>query len=554
MIRIITTLIIILAFMSNVYATDYHVHLLGNDNNTGLSAESAWQTLTRASQQKYQPGDNLLLAKGQHFSGELSLNKQHGQLQKPIRVSSYSELGRNEQPAYIDAGNEHAALSLINSSYIEVTDLALSASTSIVAQSNKISKNKVAIDNVVPAMRLGVLVTTTLPGEYPGIVLKRLQIKDVFYHQAGFQRGRKEVNTANGKQSYGWGIRVINNLKQAMITDLEISDNIISNVSHTGIKFTSRFQNIQDIRVTNNRVTATGGPGIQLSGVNNGYFGYNRVNHSGSNNDSRKWGRGSGLWTWGSDNILIEHNEFKNANGPGDSAGVHIDFNCSNVVVQYNFSANNAGGFCEILGNNFNNAYRYNISVNDGKRVKGIDGAFQEGKIFWLSGYRGKKHQRSGPFNSYFYNNTIYVDEKIVSKIAIDSKVNGILIANNIFHLVGKSKEVLGDQYRADTGNYKKIENVVFTNNLFLKHDNWPNNIAIQDSNPFFGSAKFIKEGGLNKEDYNPTNLLLIKDKGIVIEKLPGDEIGLTLGLKLERDILNHPIRNNPDLGAIEVQ
>ena len=24
-----------------------------------------------------------------------------------------------------------------------------------------------------------------------------------------------------------------------------------------------------------------------------------------------------------------------------------------NVVVQYNFSANNAGGFCEILGNNF---------------------------------------------------------------------------------------------------------------------------------------------------------------------------------------------------------
>ena len=132
---------------------------------------------------------------------------------------------------------------------------------------------------------------------------------------------------------------------------------------------------------------------MQMSGVKSGLVKGNYINGSGSNNDSRKWGRGSGLWTWGTTNEVIENNSFLNANGPGDSAGCHIDFNCSDVVVQYNLSVNNAGGFCEILGNNYNCAYRYNISVNDGYRVKGQNGAFQEGKIYWLSGYVGNKQQ-----------------------------------------------------------------------------------------------------------------------------------------------------------------
>ena len=122
-----------------------------------------------------------------------------------------------------------------------------------------------------------------------------------------------------------------------------------------------------------------------------------------------------------------------NANGPADSAGVHIDFNCSDVIIQYNYSANNAGGFCEILGNNYNCAYRYNISVNDGHRMKGQNGAFQQGKTLWLSGFVGKGNERNGPFNSYIYNNTIIASEKIISKYAIDRASSGVLIKNNIF-------------------------------------------------------------------------------------------------------------------------
>ena len=290
-------------------------------------------------------------------------------------------------------------------------------------------------------MRCGVLVKTSKEGNYEHIYLKNLDIKDIFYENKNFTRSLKETKSANGTQNYGWGIRFINNTKNTLLSDVKIESCTVTNVSHTGIKLTSRIKKygIIDFIISDTKVTETGGPGIQMSGVKNGHIFNNIVDKSGSTDDSRKWGRGSGLWTWGSSNILIEKNRFTNANGPGDSAGAHIDFNCKNIVLQYNFSANNAGGFCEILGNNYNCAYRYNISVNDGFRVKGENNAFQEGKIFWLSGYIGKG-KRKGPFNSYFYNNTIYVKESIQVKMALAKEAKGILIANNIFHIEGNSK------------------------------------------------------------------------------------------------------------------
>jgi hypothetical protein len=306
------------------------------------------------------------------------------------------------------------------------------------------------------------------------------------------------------------------------------------------------------VDITNNTIKSTGGPGIQMSEVKDVYVSNNYVSLSVSPDVSRKWGRGSGLWTWGSSNILIEKNNFLYANGPGDSAGAHIDYNCDNVVLQYNISAYNAGGFCEILGNNYNCSYRYNISINDGHRVKGIDGAFQEGKILWLSGYQGEKKPRKGPVNSYFYNNTIYSDSTIVAKIAIDNTSSGILIANNIFYLEGKSKAVLGDQYKPETKNGKHVEHVFFENNLFLNTENWPKEIGIEDMSPVFGNPEFFNEGGINVKDYIPKNINLIKNKGIKISLLPNDSLGLIQSLNPKKDILGNTINERPSLGALE--
>ena len=91
---------------------------------------------------------------------------------------------------------------------------------------------------------------------------------------------------------------------------------------------------------------------------------------------------------------------------------------------------------------------RYNVSINDGyNRAKGEGNNFQERwKSFWLSGFVGNGNKRHGPYNSYIYNNTVFVNKDIVSKIAVDKNSKGVLVANNIFYFEGETAMVLGDQ------------------------------------------------------------------------------------------------------------
>lgn len=523
-------------------AIEYFFHpRLGNDQALGTSRSQAFKTLAKISSLELKDGDKLLLAAGETFYETLDLTGKSGSNQNPILVDSYSvDHSLELTKSHINAKGLANGILLNNSSYIQVRNLRVSAAG--FEQASQAS-----------TMRVGVLITVGDGGFSRGIMLKNLEIENIFFENTGFQRGSDEVRSANGTQKYGWGIRLISQAESAMIEEVTIVNCTLSNLSHTCIKLTGGLnQNIRNVSILGNKVTKTGGPGIQMSGVKFVYVSGNEVTYSGSNDDSRKWGRGSGLWTWGSSHVLIENNKFMYANGPGDSAGAHIDFNCDNIVLQYNFSAHNAGGFCEILGNNYNCAYRYNISVNDGFREKGKDGAFQEGKVFWLSGYQGSNRTRKGPVNSYFYNNTIYVDERNVSKIAIDNRSRGVLVVNNIFHLMGGTALVEGDQYTPDDQGKRQVTHVFFENNLFLRGGLWPETAAIAEDKSLVGNPLFQNPGGLNSEDYIPLNRELVK-QGISIPFLPEDNFGLIKGLKLNKDILGNEILGNPSIGAIQV-
>lgn len=518
----------------------YYIDALdGSDDNHGLSASKAWKSLEKLYGKVLSPGDRVLLSTSQTHKGMLWLSSIKGSEKNPIQIASY---GSGERKAIINPGDEHYGIFLENCSFIEISDISIHTT----------QPAKPIKDNI-QAMRCGILVNASDKGIYEHFFLKNLSIKDIFFESEIYERPDGEVRTANGTENYGWGIRFISSVEGGILKNIRIDSVEVENVGHTGIKLTTREHDILDFEIAHCKVLKTGGPGIQMSGVKNGHIHHNEVDQSGSLDDLRKWGRGSGLWTWGSDSILIEYNRFTNANGPGDSAGAHIDYNCSNVVLQYNFSANNAGGFCEILGNNYNCAYRYNISVNDGHRIKGVNGAFQEGKIFWLSGYTGDKKERKGPFNSYFYNNTIVVKEGLEVKMAIDRVSNGILIANNIFHIEPKSMLVKGDQYNPETSGDWMVSDYLFNNNLFLYKDSWPQKMKLQDQNPSYGNADFQNLGGLRPTDYIPKNLELVKNRGIEVAKIPNDKIGLIYGLKVETDFLGNKIKSLPDLGAIEM-
>ncbi|MBT3278986.1 MAG: right-handed parallel beta-helix repeat-containing protein [Phycisphaerales bacterium] len=543
-------LLIVSLLAAPLLATDYYVNpRTGKDTNAGTSATSAFKTLARVSTLKLAPGDQILLAGRQTHTGTLKLTAAAGTKIKPITIRSYvlkmAQPAKIKPRATIDGKGQTAAVHLINCSDVTVQDLTLTADGGGFP------------DKANTRLRAGVLVEAKTKGKYHDIHLNNLSIHDVYYNDKGFER-EKRGDSKKENATFGYGIRVLVSSTVATLSNVSVTNCRVENVGHTGIKFScgggKRPMGLTDFAVTGNTLRKTGGPGMQVSGGKNGVFRNNDSDQSGNYSDKRKWGRGSGLWTWGSEDILIEYNRLTNAEGTGDSAGCHIDFNCKNVIVQYNFSANNAGGFCEILGNNHNCTYRYNVSVNDGWRVKGKDGAFMDGKVFWLSGYCGRGQKRNGPYNSYFYNNTIYVKKGLVAKIAADHQAAGVLIMNNIFHFVGTSKGVKGDQHRPEQASVNKPSNVLFKNNLYLRASNWPSEVRIQDTKKLLGAAKFAKPGGMAIKDYIPRNRALVKDKGLAIPMLPGDKVGLVGGLKVKTDILGTPITGQPDLGAIEVK
>ncbi|WP_044207883.1 right-handed parallel beta-helix repeat-containing protein [Flammeovirga sp. OC4] len=538
------TIGVFLTLTSSVSATNYYIDGKGgNDDNNGLSKQQAFKTLQRINEVQLKAGDKVRLANGSIYRGSLILKNILGSKKRWVTISNYTSKNHpsNVLP-HIDAKGFDNAIFIENSKFISISNLELSAN------GGQFSPKKNKKDN----MRCGVLFLATDEGTYTDIELHHLKVSEVYLMEEGYVRGKKEVFTPNGTQGYGWGIRFLSKNKEGQIQNITIRDCEVSNVTHTGIKVNGKGRNIKDVSILNNRIFKTGGPGMQFGGMMDGHIAHNSVDHSGNNEDSRKWGRGSGLWTWGCDRVLIEHNEFRNANGPADSAGCHIDFNCSNVIVQFNLSVNNAGGFCEILGNNYNCAYRYNVSVNDGHRVKKKGVASQEGKVFWLSGFNGKGKERKGPYNSYFYNNTIYVKGDQQVKVAVDRASKGVLIANNIFYIEGTSKQVLGDQYKPEKQGESLLEHIIFENNLFLKEGNWPKEASIQDENPTFGDPKFINKNGTELVDYIPQNKLLIQGKGIDISLLPQDIKGLYIGMEVKKDILGNKLNGKPDFGAIQ--
>jgi len=262
-------------------------------------------------------------------------------------------------------------------------------------------------------------------------------------------------------------------------------------------------------------------------------------------------GRGSGIWPWTCDSMLIEHNRFMYAYGKMDSHGAHIDFNCNDVIIQYNLSLENGGGFVEILGNDRNCSYRYNISINDGWRVKGVDGAQQDGEILFISNFTGRNNEKKGPYNNYIYNNTIYVKSDIDAHFFLANTTEGLLVANNIFYILGKTETSVRNGANVPGA---KPQNVFFINNLYKYLGTLPGDFPAQDSLPLYGDSGFANPGGLNPQDYIPSNTELVKDKGIPVTKLPGDSIGLKVGLTVKKDFFGTVITGNPDLGAVEIK
>ncbi len=500
----------------------------GDDNNDGLSKRKAWKTLEAASKVTFGPGDKLLLANGSEFKGKLELTGGGGDAEYPVIVSGYNANSANTNMPVIDAEGYVAAIYLNNISNVRVSDLELTADGGEPATED------------ARLMRFGVWIVFDQAGNYENISLNNLYIHHIFASE-----NRRDREAPDGSSNQGYGI-ICDNRGEAKINNLRIENCRIEMTGRDGLRIRGRNPELMDgITVVNNILKNIGGPGMVFLHSSNILVSGNVTDHTGYAGDPRQHGRGSGIWTGTAKHVLIEKNITKHARGIMDSYGIHLDISSDHVVVQYNLSIDNFGGFVQILGNVHNCAYRYNISINDGARIKGVDGAIPHGRVLTIDDYMGKR-PGVGPFNSYIYNNTIYVKEDIISGFQLDDTADGVLVANNIFYLLGGAR-TLPPSHTTFTA-----KNVVFSNNLFSSANMLPENF-LKDSNPFYGNPEYANPGGLEPEDYIPGNVELLKDKGMKIEKLPGDSIGLKIGLEVETDFFGKPVVGLPDLGAIEI-
>ena len=439
--------------------------ITGNDSNSGISPQEAWASLAPANAMTFLPGDRIFFKAGTRYTGQFK-PQGNGTASDPISVDTY---GSGDKPV-IDGAGYVAAVFLENIEYWELNNLELTNDKGTV------------VDPDAQDQRFGVYMRALESGTRHHIYLRDLYIHDIFATGAEHGQGIGIVSD---------GDTVRTNYEDILIENCHIQTTSThgiwlqhTNWYHPGAMFAYN----QDIVIRNNLLEDVGGPGIQPNHCKNVLIEYNEVESGQIGPDQR--GRGSGFWNWHCEDITVQYNTFKHARGEGDSCGAHVDIGNINTTIQYNLSYDNAGGFMEILGDSYNTIYRYNISINDGWRVKGVDGADQYGHMLWLGGWTGSGNPRRGPFNSHIYNNTIYLAEGLTTRVLLDDTAEDAYFRNNIFYIEG---DVVDEN--PDT----TATNMIFDYNLSTQV--LPATLPA-DSNSIIADPLLANPGGLTVEDY----------------------------------------------------
>lgn len=339
-------LALVLAAGQLMAATYFVDSTKGSDSNTGTSAGTPWQSLTKVNSAQFKPGDRILFRSGSVWQGQLA-PKASGAEGRPISLDRY---GEGNRPRIDGAGQVADAVLLRNVQYIEVSGL------------------EVTNQGTGEAERRGVYILADNVGTMRNVVVRGLYIHD--------------VNGTNKKKDTGGIIfRTNGNTTPSRFDGLTIERNIVWNVDRSGIAAESyhwrrtRWNPSLHVAIRDNLVDDIGGDGI-VPWATDGAV----VEHNIARNCNRRAGSyNAGIWPWSTDNSLFQLNEASFTRTTLDGQGFDSDYNSRNTVFQYNYSHDNEGGFMlicspgkrkaeENLGN-LGTIVRYNISRNDRARI-----------------------------------------------------------------------------------------------------------------------------------------------------------------------------------------
>lgn len=321
---------------ASVAATTYYASAAGSDSADGLSQATAWQTLARASQQSFVPGDTLRLRGGDTFTGSLYFGPGiGGTITDRITINSYGTSYATISPA-----NDDGVL-VYDTGGITLRNLIITGNGTTYTGKNGINiyadaygavsggrQSNITIDTVdVSSFRNGITIGGDGSG-YDGVVITNCAAHGNMY---------------NGIMTYGPAFN-------ASSPTYAISD--------VTIQYSTAYSNPGDP----GNMASNSGNGIVLGSVDTGIVQYCSAYNNGASCNASEGP--AAVWTYNSTGITIQHNvAYNNHTGSGaaDGDGFDLDINVSNSVIQYNLAYANDGAGILVYTGQANSAHTGNI-------------------------------------------------------------------------------------------------------------------------------------------------------------------------------------------------
>lgn len=328
----------------NAYASDigtvYYIDSEnGSDSNDGLSADSPWKTLGRASDVVYSAGDSILLKRGSYFFGRFSA-RGDGTAENPITLSAY---GDGDLPVLTNSPQDSLydpVITIRDVSHWVVKDLEITApdGTGILIYFNNKIVEDITIDSVVlhdiqnyasddyySSQRAAIRMfgNTGKTHRYlSDIHINNCEIYDCGY---GIFAGGHYNDENPNSEAYPYNKNIL--VENCSIYNLYDDGFIMAQAEGLILRNTS---------IINTCLSS----GIYATAP---------------------------TWTWGVTDTLIENCEIAGAKNIKDGMACDFDDHTDNSTYQYIYSHDNVRFMwnCVYKEDHFNNTVRYCLSVND---------------------------------------------------------------------------------------------------------------------------------------------------------------------------------------------
>lgn len=417
----------------------------GNDANAGTSTAAPWKSLGKLTVTTFHAGDQILLKAGQIWTGYV-WPKGSGTAGSPIVLSSY---GTGARPRINGAGAVGSTVKLHNQQYWEIRNLEVT---------------NTAPATSTPGANLKDLRGIHIDGDN-GTTLNYLHVDNVYVHDVSGQVNWIGGDTADNAPGItfqtGWdnskktgGIvfdTTVTDITQpgttaTVLNDLLVQNSTISDTSFAGIvvkQYTgdatgatatgwgnrtstsdTKFRPHTNVVLKNNFIsqanTAYGCNGVYLTNVRGATVTGNTVYKAGT----------SGIETYLSDNVTIEHNEVYQTSqkaGGADSNGIDPDKGTTNVLVQYNFVHHNGDGILLCQFSFGSVIVRYNILKSNSRYPIYL----HSDKSATAAIYNNTIYNDVSGYLTYGYGTSLTSTYSIRNNIYYSSKANAVLTTSS---------------------------------------------------------------------------------------------------------------------------